>query len=443
MGIFNNEIIVDYDNPFKNDILQRENEAKTLTELFDAIGNQMVLAINSPWGTGKSSFLKMWNQYLINEGYKTIFFNSWENDFIDEPFIAFINEIRECLDLNENDNIIKSAKHIWESIITQSPRVICKVIKNKTGIDAEDIVSTDYLSDLIGEKINSYKADKDSISNFRDELKQIAQNNYDVSKKPLVIFVDELDRCRPDYAIKLLERIKHIFNVDKIIFVLGIDKEALSNSVKIVYGEQTDTNGYLSRFIDLEFKLETSSRILYIRHLFNKYLGSQGNLGNKFKNCIEVLLEIFNLSYREMEKFIVELYIMVKLKKINNDDIYFIGILSIIKRMNNNLYNRIKNKDIMYEELEIELRKHLTSTDKLNKKNGKWDYVKAYLLVILDDKYEFSKISNSIEENDKRCCKIYNRILNEYLLSDAKEFEEILIGIYNDIEMHKYSFEFS
>ena len=69
--------------------------------------------------------------------------------------------------------------------------------------------------------------------------------------------------------------------------------------------------------------------------------------------------------------------------------------------------------------------------------------MKAYLLVILDDKYEFSKISNSIEENDKRCCKIYNRILNEYLLSDAKEFEEILIGIYNDIEMHKYSFEFS
>ena len=63
----------------------------------------------------------------------------------------------------------------------------------------------------------------------------------------------------------------------------------------------------------------------------------------------------------------------------------------------------------MYEELEIELRKHLTSTDKLNKKNGKWDYVKAYLLVILDDKYEFSKISNSIEENDKRCCKIYNK----------------------------------
>ena len=98
MGIFNNEIVINKDNPFENDKLNREIEANNLTNLFNLVDNQMVLAIDSPWGTGKSSFLKMWNQKLINEGYDTIFFNAWENDFVEDAFIAFVDEIREALE---------------------------------------------------------------------------------------------------------------------------------------------------------------------------------------------------------------------------------------------------------------------------------------------------------------------------------------------------------
>lgn len=449
MGIFNNEIIIDYDNPFANDILDREAEAKALTELFNIVENQMVLAVSSPWGTGKSAFLKMWNQYLIKEGYKTIFFNSWENDFVDEPFIAFLNEIRECLELNENDNIIKSGKLIWESILIQSPKLVSKIVKNKTGIDAEDIFSTDYLSSLIAGKIESYKVDKESISSFKNDLKQIAQNNYDVLKKPLVIFVDELDRCRPDYAIKLLERIKHLFNVDKIVFVLGIDKEALSNSIKTIYGEKTDTNGYLTRFIDLEFRLKNSPRVLYINHLINKYLNNKNNDSNAinknkyFKECIKTLLVNFNISYREMEKVIIELYIMIKLNKVSDKDIYFIVILSLIKRMDNSLYNKIKSKDIIYNDVEKELRKVCVLPEWIDKINSSWDYIKAYLLLIINDKNEIARMNNSNNKaKDNRCLTIYNNILKKYYLNDSEGISEILIYIYGVIEMHEYSFEF-
>jgi predicted KAP-like P-loop ATPase len=74
----------------------------------------------------------------------------------------------------------------------------------------------------------------------------------------LIIFIDELDRCRPLYAIECLERIKHIFGIKRLIFVLSIDKKNLAKSIQSQYGN-IDTNNYLRRFIDLEFDLKNPS----------------------------------------------------------------------------------------------------------------------------------------------------------------------------------------
>lgn len=158
----------------------------------------MVLAINSQWGTGKTSFLKMWNQYLINKGYKTIFFNAWENDYVEEPFIAFVDEIRESInDENKIKGFMEKAKNVGLALVKQSPKMVSKAIKNKTGFDSEEIISDDELTKIISDKIDNYSKNKKSVDKFKKEL----------------------------------EKIKHFFNVENIIFILGIDKEALSNSI--------------------------------------------------------------------------------------------------------------------------------------------------------------------------------------------------------------------
>ena len=221
MGIFNNEIIINEENPFENDKLNREIEANNLTNLFNLVDNQMVLAIDSPWGTGKSSFLKMWNQKLINEGYDTIFFNAWENDFVEDAFIAFVDEIREALRDRPVDNLIENAKLLGELMFKNSPKILAKIIEKSTGVNIDDIISTDDVSNLIGDKIDEYKNTKDSIKKFKSELENIAQETVNVTGKPIIIFVDELDRCRPDFAIRLLERVKHLFSVKNIIFEIG------------------------------------------------------------------------------------------------------------------------------------------------------------------------------------------------------------------------------
>ncbi len=66
----------------------------------------------------------------------------------------------------------------------------------------------------------------------------------------LVIFIDELDRCKPTYAIKLLEQIKHYMMDDRITFVFSVNLEQLQHTIKCYYGADFDASRYLDRFFD-------------------------------------------------------------------------------------------------------------------------------------------------------------------------------------------------
>ena len=84
--------------PFKWDLLNREDSAKALTDFVGNLEETFVLAIDSPWGSGKTTFLKMWLQYLRNEGFHCLYFNAWENDFSDSPLVSLIGELGTGID---------------------------------------------------------------------------------------------------------------------------------------------------------------------------------------------------------------------------------------------------------------------------------------------------------------------------------------------------------
>jgi hypothetical protein len=437
MGIFNNNLEIDIENPFKNDKLQREVEVKSLTAMFDIIDNQMVLAVNSQWGTGKTSFLKMWNQYLIKEGYKTIFFNAWENDYVEDPFIAFVDEIRESInDESKVRGFIEKAKDVGVAFVKQTPKMASKMIKEKTGFDTEGVISNDELSQMVSDKIGNYNKNKKSVDKFKKELEKIADKEFEESQKPMIIFVDELDRCRPDYAISLLERIKHFFNVQNIIFVMGIDKEALSNSIRVIYGEQTDINGYLTRFIDLEYKLKDGSREVYVEYLLEKYQFNELFINRKVNSNVtpsehrlesftEVVVDVvegLKLSLRDIEKLVVELYMILKANIKNYIYPYPLILMCVIKRVNRVLYNQIKSNEIVYS-------KFLQVLKENNPDISKWiesfdaTIFKAYLVWLLNDINEVNKIKGNADkvedqsvryrDKDVRFVELYQWIVNK------------------------------
>lgn len=435
MGIFNNNLEIDIENPFKNDKLHREEEVKNLTAMFDIVNNQMVLAVNSQWGTGKTSFLRMWNQYLTNEEYKTIFFNAWKNDYVEEPFIAFVDEIRESI--NDDDKIkgfIAKAKDVGFALAKQSPKMISKIIKEKTGFDSEEIISNDELAKSVADKIDNYNKNKKSVDKFKIELKKIANKEFEENKKPMIIFVDELDRCRPDYAINLLERVKHFFNVENIIFILGIDKEALSNSIRVIYGEQTDINGYLTRFIDLEYRLKESNSKEYVKYLlakyeFNKIFEKRNfnsdilNVEYNYDSFSEVVIQLavgFKLSLRDTEKFVVEVYMILKANIKKCVFAYPLLILCAIKKIDKSLYNKVKSCKIHFNQL-------ITNLEKYNANIIEWledrktCVFKAYLIWLLNDNNEINRLkenvdkleeSNRYTDKDVRCLENYDRIVS-------------------------------
>lgn len=445
MGIFNNEIIMNDEDPFKEDKLERENEADKLTELFKVVENQMVLAINSPWGTGKTTFLNMWKRKLQIEGYSTIFFNCWENDFIEEPFIAFIEEIRNELgnELIDKDFIEKS-KNVGSFLIKQIPNITKYMIKKKTDIDLDEFISESDFKDIILEQMKDYKESKNSVQLFKKELEKKANKNLENTGKPLVIFIDEIDRCRPNFAIKLLERIKHFFCIPNIIFILGMDKRALSNSIRVIYGNETEVEGYLSRFIDLEYKLSENSKEKIINYLLEKYkfldvFGKRRisdcyeNDFNELKKILIGCIKITNLALRDIEKVLVRLLFIVNKNTERYIFIYPLILLLCIRQVDVDLYNKMKNNKLSIKDLKKRLME-TRNNDAIIKNEHTENLMNAFIAMISDDKEYIDNITQLKDDKKIRSYEWVRKRVTEWAeWSDTKLSYEKVCGI---IEMY-------
>ncbi|CAC9590368.1 Putative phage protein [Bathymodiolus heckerae thiotrophic gill symbiont] len=165
--------------------------------------------------------------------------------------------------------------------------------------------------------IEGYKKDEDITKNFKDSIGKLL-SSVD-SEKPFVIFIDELDRCRPLYSIELLERIKHLFNIDNLIFILSIDKKQLSESIKSQYGG-IDTNNYLRRFIDLEYRLKNPNKDQFCDALFQKYNFDETLKKKDIKriyadghvNLLKHLAKSMDLTLREIKQIFIQFIIFTQ-----------------------------------------------------------------------------------------------------------------------------------
>ena len=263
------------DDPFRNDLLGRKESAEFLTSIIASIDGPCVLAIDAPWGTGKTTFLNMWSQHLRNLGFPVVKFNAWETDFTGDPFVALSSELTEQLGQYGDDDI----KQKITSLISKAEEVAIRAIPGAVRLLTAGILDLrpvfekevgDELASYAKDQLTGYQGAKDSVGAFRDLLSETADSLWCTSdQKPLVIVIDELDRCRPSYAVELLEVAKHLFSVDGVIFVLTVDWAQLAHSVKALYGNDFDAQGYLGRFFDVDFRLPSTDREVYFDTLIS------------------------------------------------------------------------------------------------------------------------------------------------------------------------------
>ena len=256
------EIEIPADDPFKYDLLDRRESITALTHIIGSIDGPCVLAVDAPWGAGKTTFLNIWEQHLRNENFPVVSFNAWETDFSDDPFIALSDaisqELRRYKDGSLSSRIEDAAKRTIKVMRWAAP----VVVKAATGVSLDILQQPASYAE---ERLSGYRDAQTALKDFHNALREVASDLAESKDgSPLVIVIDELDRCRPSYAVELLEAAKHIFAADHVVFVLAVNRSELAHSVSALYGSKFDALGYLNRFFDIDFRLPELTRKQFI-----------------------------------------------------------------------------------------------------------------------------------------------------------------------------------
>lgn len=314
----------------KNSLIPADaDKRETLVKfLGDQIGrveqdeDPFVMAIDSPWGTGKTVFVGLLKEYLEAEGqdFTCIYFNAWECDYTTDPLVAMVAEMGPALGNAKMRGVKKYASLIAKEAARHTVReVIAWAVPR--GKDIADIVEK-AIAKKGDNLVTAFTKERGFLEKFRKQLGDAVNQLPKAKKKSkLVFFIDELDRCRPTFAIELLERVKHIFDIPNIIFVLSLDKQQLAASVKSVYGKGTKAEGYLHRFFNLEYRLPDLTSWAFTDMLMkrfkldeefkNRVREKHEKVRSAFCNMFTHLAGIFKLSPREQERCMARLQAVI------------------------------------------------------------------------------------------------------------------------------------
>lgn len=305
LQISSSELVIDPQDPWRDDRLERKFFAEHLTQIISRQVNPCVITINGEWGSGKTFLLKRWQCELSQQQYVSLYFNAWDADSIEQAPLALIGEIYGFLRDSSKDFFKEQVNELRESCYklfrwSSLSKFISHKIEDSAGINVSS--GTSHCLDEYVKAIEQKKT-------LRKIVASIAEKVFVEHGKPFVFIVDELDRCRPVFAIEMLESIKHIFNVPHCIFVLGIDRDQLQQSIHAVYGD-IDSLKYLERFFDLDMRIACPKIRPYFIHLYNKYFPTgfevahyimPGNPDGRFLTALLHICEYYRLNLREIE----------------------------------------------------------------------------------------------------------------------------------------------
>lgn len=302
------------------DLLNREefveNVIKIVNQLSD-IQRGCCFAIEGGWGIGKTFVIEeieerlkvLQSEETNSDRYFVFHYNCWQHDYYDEPAVAIISAMLASIRDDEavlSKNIDNTIKAGYELAKEKFKEIAGLYIENKIGID---LISLADKTKENKDKIEDAEREFDEMFNFSLTIEKVRNKLQEIAKeRTIVLFVDELDRCIPQYAIKVLERLHHIFyDLRNIIVVLAIDRNQLEHSVEEMFGKgqsSVDIEKYLKKFIDFSVVLDNgvlneSYREKY-KVYFDKFMVEQEGDKEEITNILSKLFP--TIGIREQEK---------------------------------------------------------------------------------------------------------------------------------------------
>ncbi len=286
---------------FRNDKLGLEPAIASRTEAILSRSPQAI-AIDGHWGTGKTTFMALWAAYLRGEGVKVVEFNAWKA-FGADPFDTLTKEILRQVDIagpeqkRSHERILAFLKNHADSV-AQGTKLASLLHPDLEAVSQMVELGTQTIGNLtMSEPAETGNTEIDSPDAFTSLLSSAARTWSD---RPIVVMVDELDRCSPEYSVEMLQLLEHVFCAEHVVFVVAVNLAELVHSVRAFYGRGFNAEGYLERFFDEILPLPTSNRSQYIE-------SSLSAIDSDVVSDALPFLYASGMSLREMDKAIEQL----------------------------------------------------------------------------------------------------------------------------------------
>ncbi|NMD51222.1 NTPase [Shewanella sp. DNRA4] len=354
---------------FPRDTLDRARYASFLHNYLaiNAIDGGYVLNLNAKWGSGKTYFINRWME-SIKDRHPVVYIDAWKQDYSDDPMLTVISSLINALSEQlpaENETLANITEKSARFIKAAAPALLKGLVKKAVGLNLDDIkvegeLKNDdkFISDTLSESaaavaqclVKDHNDKLQSVNYLRNEIKAlitaVIAHQQGALKAPAFIFIDELDRCRPSYAVEMLEVVKHFFELDNIAFIVATDTEQLQHAVKAVYGEGFDAQTYLGRFFRRRYSLTELSRYEFVSHIseskvtynpnWKEFVPSLAELDD-FTRVVSIVADRFRLSLRETEQ-LMDKFIAVLSNTPKTLNPYLLLILFVLRDKHYSLY---------------------------------------------------------------------------------------------------------
>ena len=329
------------------DEFNRKPIAENIIRLLTSPIDLSPMVIDGGWGTGKTEFCQKLIRLMQEQhpDYRPVYIDAFRSDHSGEPLLALLAEIiKACTPEGSDEKLIEEHKDRIRRITkaagflmkTVAKAAVGHVLKQNTDDLAEElqqIMNDGQEADSLAETVTdaaatiaSHTIDATVEALLKEQIE--AEKNLKTLKaclkefaeaKPIILFIDELDRCRPDYAVDMLEVIKHVFDVENVKVVLVTNTKQLRAAINHRYGMEVDAQKYLDKFLKYSFALPDKivarfeeERALVAVEYFKQLVRSNGIAG-ELKGLIEQeitmdfirdMIERNGLSLRETERLV-------------------------------------------------------------------------------------------------------------------------------------------
>lgn len=429
---------------YLEDTIGRNDDLFYFVRILSSLNSGSAVALNAAWGSGKTFFVKQAKMLIdihnpnsdidieclnpeeiasIKDVYNkhnsgtekydmskmaTVYYDAWKYDDTEDPLLSLLY----CIMNRFGESVPEDKVAVIKKFAKQSISILSSAARYITGINVQEILETiKNYAEACEDTVKEQKSNESLEKRINSFLNDVVLDD----EEKLIIFIDELDRCNPQYAVKLLERVKHYFNHPKVIFVVSYNKSELQHSIKTLYGSEFSADKYLERFFDYEFGLSTIDA--------GSYLDSLG-CSNTVHLNMKAVAQIYSFQMRELCKYY---------DCVNN------ATAMIKKLISNNIYSQEKSLEfciIWFLPVIVGLRFNNENYYREFIEGKGFKYYEAfYDLRIRNKEHHFGQLISGLEQIDEN----YNGIMQNKVdpVSMENKFRQLYTAIFKDIDKDK------